>query len=97
MTHTRRYDAHKDLTPEDRETVRELIRSLGHAGELISVVFAITRDEIGVRIHLTEYLRDETGMRYLDVAADHPASRPHVHDVAPEQLPASLRSAEETF
>lgn len=91
MTYLKRYNANKDLTPEDRDAVRDLVRSLGHADEDIAAVFAITRDGIGTQIHLTEYLRDETGFKFLDVAADHTASRPHVHDITAAMLPAAIR------
>ena len=95
MNYLRRYDANKDLTPADREAVADLVRRLGHADDDISAVFAITVDGIGTRLHLTEFLRNEMGFRYRDMAADHLVSRPHVHDIADEQLPEAIRPTAE--
>src|SRR5690606_39450410 len=87
----RRYNANRDLTPADREAIVTLVRELGHDPDNIAKTFAITCDSTGVRLHLTEHLRDESGMWYMDVAADQIASRPHVHDIDPSQLPEAIR------
>ena len=91
----KRYDANKDLTPADQDAMRELVRSLGHdPDDMIAAKFAITVDQLGVRLHLSEFLLSDTGFRVYDLAADHMATRPHIHDIDPARLPASIRPVE---
>jgi len=91
MSYLRRYNANRDLTPADREAIVTLVRELGHDPDNIAQTFAITCDSTGARLHLTEHLRDESGMWYMDVAADQIASCPHVHDIDPSRLPEAIR------
>lgn len=91
MTYLKRHNANRDLTPADYEAIVTLVRELGHDPGNIAETFAITVNSTGVRLHLTEHLRDESGMWYMDVAADQIASRPHVHDIDPSRLPEAIR------
>lgn len=81
-----------DLTTDDRNALKELVRSLGHDPDDIAADIAITVHHGTVRLHLTEFLL-HNGHRYVDVAASVTASRPVVHEVQPEQLPAAIRPA----
>lgn len=83
-----------DLTTDDRAALTDLVRSLGHNPDDTAADIAITVHHGTVRLHLTEFLL-QNGHRYLDVAAERPASHPVVHEVQPDQLPASIRPASE--
>jgi hypothetical protein len=70
-----------DLTPARIGEMAAYLRAHGLEPPRYALRVALTVDDGQHRIHLTEYLRDEHGDMYLDVAADTLAQRPHVLDV----------------
>lgn len=91
MSYECRYHAFDDLSEAARAELKTLVRSLDCNPDDIAPTFAVTDDRVGVRLHLTEYQRDETGFRIRDIAAERVWTRPRVFDVDPGQLPAAVR------
>jgi len=66
------------------------LRSLGIDPTNIALLAAVVQSGDRYELHLTEYLRDEQGQRFLDLAADQLAARPVVVPVEKDSWPAWL-------
>ena len=81
---------HNEFTPRRRDEVAAWLRTLDLDPERFALQLAVTEEPDGYRLHLTRYLLDEQGQKYLDVAADRPAQAPVVVSVDAGSWPTWL-------
>lgn len=79
-----------DLPAADRASMADLVTDLGHDPDVIAAAFAVEHTDDACLLHLTEFLLDGQGRRYIDPATDDIASRDHAIPVDPQRLPATL-------
>lgn len=78
------------LTPARLAEMTEWLRELGVKPEDIAIRAALVQNGNRYELHMTEFVRNEAGNKYLDLAAGEPVTAPRIVEVAEGSWPSWL-------